>query len=484
MLLGFGPAIIVLLVAVTSLIQISRVRESRAWVTHTIDVLELLHETRENLEEAERHGRVFAVAAVPIDAGRFAKAIEASRHAANTLVGITADNPDQYLPAIDLQKGIDAQLTELESEVSQAQAGQRAAGALEQAVRSPAQIEKLDNLMVSMTSRERGLLAARDATYDRALGVTAGIAFGGSFVAFLLAVAIQRWLHQSFSDREASWRAVGENRALLAKQTRELVVQERELANRVTELAAANASAQRALLQKSLAAAALERSNQALDQFAYVTSHDLKAPLRAIASLSEWIEEDLGPAVTATSREHLVLLRGRVHRMEALIDGILTYSRAGRSREATTEMDLDACLQEVVELLAPQPGVVSIVLEGQPRVTAAKVPFQQVWMNLIGNALKHAHAKDPKIELGAKDTGDAWECWVRDNGPGIEPRHHERIFKIFQTLASRDKVEGTGIGLSIVKKVIEAEGGRVWVESELGRGATFRFTWPKPVTTN
>jgi light-regulated signal transduction histidine kinase (bacteriophytochrome) len=223
---------------------------------------------------------------------------------------------------------------------------------------------------------------------------------------------------------------------------------------------------------------ALEESNRELDQFAYVTSHDLKAPLRGIASLAQFVEEDLGEKIDGESREHLALLKGRVHRMGALIDGILEYSRAGRVRARAEPLDTGALVEDVVELLAPPAGVVRVA-GGMPTVTAERVPLQQVFLNLVSNALKHGAAGEPRVEVGWRDAGAAWEFSVSDDGPGIAPEYHERIWGIFQTLQPRDRVEGTGIGLSVVKKIVETRGGTVGVESAPGRGATFRFTVPK-----
>ena len=216
-----------------------------------------------------------------------------------------------------------------------------------------------------------------------------------------------------------------------------------------------------------------------LDQFAYVTSHDLKAPLRGIANLSSWIEEDLADRMTDEAREQMKLLRGRVHRLEALIDGILQYSRAGRVKGKPRLVAVDALVADVVELLAPGGKATVSVQPGMPSLMTDSVPLQQVFMNLIGNALKHSKKPDTRVEVGAREMDGRWEFFVKDDGPGIAPRYHERIWGIFQTLEARDKVESTGIGLSVVRKIVEARGGRAWVESEDGQGATFRFTWPR-----
>jgi PAS domain S-box-containing protein len=222
----------------------------------------------------------------------------------------------------------------------------------------------------------------------------------------------------------------------------------------------------------------LERSNKELDQFAYVASHDLKAPLRGIANLTQWIEEDLGDKVTGESRAHMALLKGRVHRMEALIDGILSYSRAGRVREAVTTIDVDALLADTLELLATAAPAAIAVIPPMPVLVTERVPLQQVFINLIGNALKYAEREDVHVEVRATTEGEFVRFEVSDNGPGIAPQFQDRIWQIFQTLAPRDKVEGTGIGLSVVRKLVEARGGRAWVDSTPGKGSTFYFTWP------
>ena len=224
----------------------------------------------------------------------------------------------------------------------------------------------------------------------------------------------------------------------------------------------------------------LEERNRELDQFAYITSHDLKAPLRGIANLAQWIEEDLGEHATADIRQQLALLQGRAHRMEALIDGILQYSRVGRTGDPPQLVELPRLLAELIDLLAPPPGAVSVD-PGMPTIIAERVPLQQVLHNLISNAVKHG---GPAVQVRVSYRGDGpmHAFTVADNGPGIAPRYHERIFGMFQTLASRDKVEGSGLGLALVKKAVEQQGGQITLESAEGQGATFHFTWPREAT--
>jgi len=225
--------------------------------------------------------------------------------------------------------------------------------------------------------------------------------------------------------------------------------------------------------------AALERRNQELDQFAYVASHDLKAPLRAIANLSQWIEEDISDTLNEENRHQMNLLRGRVHRMEALIDGLLQYSRVGRIATEAEPVNVTDLVVEVLNAIAPPLEFTITLKPGMPTLITQRLPLFQVFGNLIGNAIKHHHRTDGQVTISVKDQGRFYEFAVADDGPGIAPQYHEKVFAIFQTLHARDRVENTGIGLAIVKKIVESQGGRIRLESEEGQGATFYFTWPK-----
>lgn len=223
---------------------------------------------------------------------------------------------------------------------------------------------------------------------------------------------------------------------------------------------------------------ALEKRNHELDQFAYVASHDLKAPLRAIANLSEWIEEDISDTLNQENRHQMNLLRGRVQRMEALINGLLQYSRVGRVATETEPIDVTDLLLEVLSFIAPPPDTV-ILEPGMPTLVTQRLPLFQVFSNLISNAIKHHHRSDPKVTISVKDQGRFYEFAIADDGTGIAPQYHEKVFGIFQTLQARDRAENTGIGLAIVKKIVESFGGYIRLESQEGQGATFYFTWLK-----
>lgn len=222
----------------------------------------------------------------------------------------------------------------------------------------------------------------------------------------------------------------------------------------------------------------LEKTNKELDKFAYVVSHDLKAPLRAIGNLTGWIEEDAGHMLPSEVRKNFNLIKERVGRMEALINGILDYSKAAKKNDQMEAIDTGNIVKETIELLGQGKQVRFDVSGNLPEILADKVKVQQIFMNLIGNAIKFNLREDKEVAVKCSVSGPFYQFSISDNGPGIDPRFHEKVFVIFQTINTRDEFESTGVGLAIVKKIIEEQGGKIWVESEPGCGATFHFTWP------
>ena len=222
----------------------------------------------------------------------------------------------------------------------------------------------------------------------------------------------------------------------------------------------------------------LEKKNKELDQFAYIVSHDLKAPLRAINNLSEWIVEDM-PEMPDDVSANFGLLRGRILRMENLINGVLDYSRIGRTKIEKESTDLIKVLHQIIDSLVPVEGFEVIVGANIPTITTEKILIVQIFSNLISNAVKYNDKAIGKIECQYKSLPDFHQFSIKDNGPGIAGEYHKKVFKVFQTIEARDKKESTGIGLSIVKKIIEEKGGNIFIESEADQGANFIFTLPK-----
>jgi PAS domain S-box-containing protein len=232
----------------------------------------------------------------------------------------------------------------------------------------------------------------------------------------------------------------------------------------------------------------LEARNLDLDRFVHIVSHDLKAPLRGIANLATWIEDDLADLLPEENRQQLALMRSRVERMDAMINGLLEYSKAGRAKLSPETIDFPALMAEILGIIEVPPEV-KVEVEAQvARIRARRILLNQVLLNLVSNAIKHRERPDGNIWVGVRDIGKYYEFWVRDDGPGIPPEHHQRIFEIFQTLkpssALNSSSENTGIGLSIVKKIVEAEGGTLRLTSEVGVGSKFSFTWLKEVSSD
>jgi signal transduction histidine kinase/CheY-like chemotaxis protein len=231
----------------------------------------------------------------------------------------------------------------------------------------------------------------------------------------------------------------------------------------------------------------LERRNQELDEFSHIASHDLQAPLRGISNLAEWLVSDLAGQLPPENQHQLELIQSRVRQMTTLINGLLQYALVGRENIAPTHVNLSQLIAEVVDLLAP-PSHLSVSFSiDLPTIKTQALLLKQVLSNLIGNAIKYhdapantqADRPQGKVEILVADEDTLWRFTVIDNGPGIAPENQQKIFGIFQTLVGRDDMKGMGIGLAVIKKIVESRGGTVAVESAIGQGSTFSFTWPK-----
>lgn len=226
----------------------------------------------------------------------------------------------------------------------------------------------------------------------------------------------------------------------------------------------------------------LSRSNQELEDFTYVVSHDLKEPLRSISAFSSFLLEDYSNDLDDKGKEYLEILIRSSERMRQLIEDLLELSRIGRIQDPLGWVDTNLLLKEVIEdltgAIADKQAEMRIEPE-LPAIFGESVRVRQLFANLISNGLKFNMGKKPQIEVGFIPGTRSNTFYVRDNGPGIDPRYHEKIFQIFQRLGPRDEVEGTGAGLTICRKIVEGMGGKLWLESEVDQGATFYFALPR-----
>lgn len=224
----------------------------------------------------------------------------------------------------------------------------------------------------------------------------------------------------------------------------------------------------------------LRRSNDELERFAYVASHDLQEPLRTVTSYMQLLSRRYADKLGADANEFIGYAVAGATRMQRLIEDLLAFSRVGTQRRALEPRDANVVLQEALDDLRASIAAkkAQVICDPLPRVLVDEAQLEQLFTNLIGNALKFSGDEPPRVHVGARRDGQFWRFFVRDNGVGIDPKYFEKIFVIFQRLHAREKYEGTGVGLAISKKVVERHGGRIWVESAPGKGATFNFTLP------
>ena len=220
----------------------------------------------------------------------------------------------------------------------------------------------------------------------------------------------------------------------------------------------------------------LTKSNQDLEQFAYVASHDLKSPLNAIRKLVSWISEDCESILPDSSKDHLALLNNRTERMNKLLDDLLDYARIGRNEYKVQPVDLAATAKEVFSLL-DHPKTFTLTVESQI-LNITKIPLEIVLRNLISNAIKHHDKSTGHIEISYQKDDNLHAIFVKDDGPGIPKDLIDKALEMFQTLRPRDKVEGSGMGLSLSKKTVEHYGGSLTIESNGERGTTVIVRWP------
>ena len=223
----------------------------------------------------------------------------------------------------------------------------------------------------------------------------------------------------------------------------------------------------------------VDKINRELNDFASIVSHDLKAPLRGIKTLANWILADCADKLGDQANEQINLLLDRVERMYNLIEGALQYSRLGQTKGKQIQVNLNNFVPEIINMVVP-PENITVTIENElPVIEFEETRIMQVFQNLLSNAIKYMDKPKGWIKIGCVEQDGFWKFSVADNGPGIEEKHFEKIFKIFQALPTSPMFEGTGVGLTITKKIVELYNGKIWVKSKVGQGSTFFFTLPK-----
>lgn len=337
-------------------------------------------------------------------------------------------------------------------------------------VNTPAEDAKGKPLPTFLTGESKELLQhLRDEKKER-LSFETGIYHEGSTI---------KWLQWKVVVKEGKWFVNARDITEIKEAHAEVKAMNMELEKRVEEKTREVIEKEkeyRRVLEKR--AEELQASNIELERFAFVASHDLQEPLRTISSFLSLLQQEIRDQLSADAREYIRFATNGADRMRVLIQALLSYSRVDSVKETFKEVNCNKIVNEVLELLTTsihQAGA-TVKVQSLPVVTATEHLLQQLFQNLIANAIKYQNDKLPVIEVGCHDEDHIWKFYVKDNGIGIEQKYYEKIFTIFQRLSDNSDYSGTGIGLAIRKKIVDKLGGTIWVESLPGKGSTFYFT--------
>ena len=487
-ILGFALAVgILLLTAAASFWSIRGLSEQTAKVEHTYQVLQEVESVTAVLKDAQAGTRGYLLTGDTVYLRPYSIATGQLPASLARLQALTSDNPSQQARLDSLRMLVEQEfrilrpLTEIRNSRSQS-AMQTLLDTDRQTLR---QVRILYN---RIKENEMTLLAQRSARQDVFEKATPIVVL----VSAVLAVLITVWLVMKIMRELADNRRLQSELADINAEVSRRIAQIRELAEQVVQgdytvkiadaaqdnLGGLAISLNRMTQTLEASFSALEKRNKELDQFAYVASHDLKAPLRGVTTIVKWIEDELAAELSPQLRTYLDQMKGRLNRLEDLINGLLAYARVGRTSQSAETVDVRQLLAEVAELVVP-PDFTLRVGPALPTFVTDRLGLQQVFTNLLSNAVKYHHRGAGQLEITCQETGQYYAFRVQDDGPGIAPEYHQKIFLLFQTLRDRHTAESTGIGLSIVQKIINEHQGTIRVESAQGQGAAFIFTWPK-----
>ncbi|MFD2718283.1 ATP-binding protein [Hymenobacter monticola] len=487
-IIGLALAVgVLLLTAAASFWSIRGLKVQTERVQHTYQVLQEAEAITAVLKDAQAGTRGYLLTGDTVYLTPYSVASNQLPKALERMVALTVDNPAQRARLDSLQALVEQEfrilrpLTEIKTSMSRS--------AMQTLLDTDRQTLKQVRMLYARIRRnELALLAQRTELQDVFEKATPIVVL----VSAVLAVVIVVWLVLKIVRELADNRRLQGELASVNAEVSRRIAQIRGLAEQVVQgdytvkitdsgtdnLGSLAASLNRMTQTLDESFSALEKRNQELDQFAYVASHDLKAPLRGVTTIVKWIEDELSAEISPQLRTYLDQMKGRLSRLEDLINGLLAYARVGRTAQPPAPVDVAQLLGEVAELVVP-PNFTLRIGPDMPTLVTDRLGLQQVFTNLLSNAVKYHHRGAGRLDITCRDIGRCYEFRVQDDGPGIAPEYHQKIFLLFQTLRDRHTAESTGIGLSIVQKIIDEHKGSIRVESAPGQGAGFIFTWPK-----
>ena len=487
-ILGFALAVgILLLTAAASFWSIRGLSVQTAKVEHTYQVLQEVESVTAMLNDAQAGTRGYLLTGDTVYLRPYSMATNQLPASLARLQALTSDNSSQQARLDSLRMLVEQEfrilrpLTEIQKSMGQS--------TMQTLLDTDRQTLRQVRILYNRTKEsEMALLAQRSALQDVFEKATPIVVLISAVLAVLITVWLVMKIMQELADNR---RLQGELADINAEISRR-ISQIQQLAEQVVlgdytvkipdtaedNIGGLATSLNRMTQTLDASFSALEKRNQELDQFAYVASHDLKAPLRGVTTIVKWIEDELAAELSPQLHTYLDQMKGRLSRLEDLINGLLAYARVGRTAQPLEPVDVRELLSEVQELVVP-PDFTLHISPDLPTLTTNRLGLQQVFTNLLSNAVKYHQRGAGHLAVTCQDIGRCYEFRVQDDGPGIAPEYHQKIFLLFQTLRDRHTAESTGIGLSIVQKIISEQQGTIRVESAVGQGAGFIFTWPK-----
>ncbi|SHL71288.1 sensor histidine kinase [Hymenobacter psychrotolerans] len=486
-LLGFIIALAVL--TLTSLLAYRSIQQLAFYtrqVEHTYQVLQYSSQIRTKVRDVQTAVRDYLLLADSSRLAGYSSSLEGIHQDFDSLQLLTRDNPLQQERLDTLRRLVADERLFLDTWRQVAPTPYAARDLVKD---DQARLEQLRKTVANLTATESALLKERNRNQDFYENTTP-LAIIGSAV---LAVLIVLWLFSKITQELQANERLQQQLAQINEDTAQRIASIEQLAERVVQGdysvkissgrqqdSLGNLATSLNLMTQALedSFTALQNRNKELDQFAYVASHDLKAPVRGVLTVLKWIEDELHSELSTKMQQYLGMMKGRLLRLEDLINGLLAYARVGRTEQKLEEVPVAQLVREVADLVVPAGFQVEIPGD-MPTFLTDRLSLQQVFTNLMGNAAKYHDKPTGTIRVSCRDIGRCYEFRVQDDGPGIAPEYHEKIFLMFQTLRDRHTAESTGIGLSIVRKIIDEQKGTIHVESAVGQGAAFVFTWPK-----